>query len=132
MKQKITKEVIGFGYNALKEEQKKYMDNFWYRADIEIDGDDFLQQGIRFNMFHILQSTGRDGLTNIGAKGLTGEGYEGHYFWDTEMYIIPLFTYTMPNVARKLLEYRYNTLDKARERAREMAHKKVPFMPGEL
>jgi alpha,alpha-trehalose phosphorylase len=123
-KDKLKCEVLKLGYDKLKEEQRKYMQDFWYRADIEIEGDELLQQGIRFNMFHILQSTGKDGITNIGAKGLTGEGYEGHYFWDTEMYIIPLFTYTIPYVARKLLEYRYNTLDKARERARELSHKK--------
>lgn len=122
-KEEKIKQVLEYGYDRLREEQTKYVKEFWNRADVEIEGDDFLQQGLRFNIFHILQSTGKDGLTNIGAKGLTGEGYEGHYFWDTEMYIIPLFTYTMPYIARKLLEYRYNTLDKARERAREMSHK---------
>ncbi|MCX7694800.1 MAG: glycoside hydrolase family 65 protein [Caloramator sp.] len=124
IKDNIKSEVLELGYEELKMVQKRYMEDFWYRADVEIEGDELLQQGIRFNMFHILQSTGKDGITNIGAKGLTGEGYEGHYFWDTEMYIVPLFTYTMPYVARKLLEYRYNTLDKARERARELSHKK--------
>ncbi|WP_057978747.1 glycoside hydrolase family 65 protein [Caloramator mitchellensis] len=117
------------GFNRIKEEQGLYLKKFWDMADIEIYGDLFLQQGIRFNMFHILQSVGRDGFTNIAAKGLTGEGYEGHYFWDTEMYIIPLFTYTKPEVARKLLEYRYNTLDKARERARQMSHNKGALYP---
>lgn len=88
--------------------QKDYMDSFWERADVEIRGDDALQQGIRFNLFHIMQAAGRDGLTGMGAKGLTGEGYEGHYFWDTEMYVLPVFIYTRPELARKLLDYRYH------------------------
>lgn len=56
------------------------MENFWKTADISIKGNEFLQQGIHFNMFHIFQSAGRDGKTGMGAKGLSGEGYEGHYF----------------------------------------------------
>jgi alpha,alpha-trehalose phosphorylase len=72
---------------------------------------------------------GRDGKSNISAKGLTGEGYEGHYFWDTEMYIIPAFLYSNPSISRKLLEYRYSTLDKARARAREMSHRKGALFP---
>ncbi|HCD10322.1 MAG TPA: hypothetical protein DEQ01_08350, partial [Thermoanaerobacter sp.] len=62
--------------------------------DVIIEGDKALQQGIRFNEFHLLQSVGRDGKTNIAAKGLTGEGYEGHYFWDSDIYIMPFFLYT--------------------------------------
>ncbi|WP_223879810.1 glycoside hydrolase family 65 protein [Paenibacillus spiritus] len=111
------------GFEPLLAAQKAYLDDFWKRADIEIEGDPALQQGIRFNAFQLLQSVGRDGVTNIGAKGLTGEGYEGHYFWDTEMYMMPFFTFTMPEIARKLLEFRYHTLDKARERAGIMAQK---------
>jgi alpha,alpha-trehalose phosphorylase len=67
---------------------------------------------------------GRDGRTNIGAKGLTGEGYEGHTFWDTEMYVIPALVHTQPQIVRQLLTYRYNTLDHARRCARELGHKK--------
>lgn len=112
------------GFEKLKEEQKGFLHEFWYRTDIQIEGDDRLQQGIRFNMFQLLQSAGRDGKTNIAAKGLTGEGYEGHYFWDTEIYILPFFLYTNPEISRKLLEYRYNILPKARDRARVMSHEK--------
>ncbi|MBU3180191.1 glycoside hydrolase family 65 protein [Clostridium psychrophilum] len=75
-------------------------------------------------MFHLLQSSGRDGKTNIPAKGLSGEGYEGHYFWDTEMYMIPFFNNNSPNVSRKLLEYRFGILDKSRQRALQMGYKK--------
>jgi trehalose/maltose hydrolase-like predicted phosphorylase len=117
------------GYEKLKEEQKDFLNKFWYRTDIQIEGEDNLQQGIRFNMFHLLQSTGRDGKTNIAAKGLTGEGYEGHYFWDTEIYILPFFLYTNPEISRKLLEYRYSILPRARERARVMSHKNGALYP---
>ena len=103
------------GSKLIFDEHRKNVADFWNSADIEIDGE--LQQGIRYNIFSIYQSAGRDGLRNIAAKGLSGEGYEGHYFWDTEIYVIPFFTYTRPEIARRLLEYRYRILDKARERA---------------
>ncbi|WP_310830666.1 beta-phosphoglucomutase [Paenibacillus pedocola] len=112
-----------YGFSGLADEQHSYLDQFWGHTDVEIKGDPALQQGIRFNMFQLLQSTGRDGVTNIAAKGLTGEGYEGHYFWDTEMYMLPFFTYTQPAVSRALLEFRYATLGKARERAAVMSQK---------
>jgi trehalose/maltose hydrolase-like predicted phosphorylase len=117
------------GFEFLKKEQIDFLNDFWYRTDIEIKGDDLLQQGIRFNMFHLLQSVGRDGKTNIAAKGLTGEGYEGHYFWDTEIFMLPFFLYNNPEISRKLLEYRYSTLPKARERARIMSHKRGALYP---
>lgn len=117
------------GFREIAEFQKNYMENFWGTADIEIKGELSLQQGIRFNLFHLLQSVGKDGNTNIAAKGLTGEGYEGHYFWDTEIFSLPFFTYTVPAISKKLVEYRYNTLDKARERAREMGHEKGALYP---
>ena len=117
------------GFDALCTEQAAYLADFWEQADVEIAGDDALQQGMRFNQFHLLQSVGRDGKTNIAAKGVTGEGYEGHYFWDTEIYILPFFLYAKPDVARKLLEYRYAGLPKARERARQMSHAKGALYP---
>jgi len=123
----LAKETVGTakskGFEALLIGQKEYMDNFWYHSDVEIYGDPALQQSIRFNEFHLLQSVGKDGKTNIGAKGLTGEGYEGHYFWDTETFILPFFLYTNPEISKGLLEYRYSTLDKARARAKEVAQK---------
>jgi alpha,alpha-trehalose phosphorylase len=116
-------QIAGIGFSVLKEEQEKFLDEFWAASDIKITGDEEVQQGIRFNLFHLLQSTGRDGITNIAAKGLTGEGYEGHYFWDSEIYIHPFFTFTKPSIAKNMLEYRYQTLDAARDRAHEMAGK---------
>lgn len=117
------------GFEALCARQAQYLADFWQQADVEIAGDDALQQGMRFNQFHLLQSVGRDGKTNIAAKGVTGEGYEGHYFWDTEIYIFPFFLYSKPEIARQLLEYRYAGLAKARERARQMAHPKGALYP---
>lgn len=117
------------GFEALCAAQEKYLADFWRQADVQIAGDDALQQGMHFNQFHLLQSVGRDGKTNISAKGVTGEGYEGHYFWDTEIYIFPFFLYSKPEIARKLLEYRYAGLPKARERARQMSHDKGALYP---
>ncbi|MEJ7808230.1 MAG: glycosyl hydrolase family 65 protein, partial [Telluria sp.] len=117
------------GFEALAQAQQAYLADFWAQADVEIDGDDALQQGMRFNQFHLLQSVGRDGKTNIAAKGVTGEGYEGHYFWDTEIYIFPFFLYSKPEIARKLLDYRYAGLDQARARARDLAHAKGALYP---
>ncbi|MCH4885972.1 glycoside hydrolase family 65 protein [Acidaminobacter sp. JC074] len=110
-----------FSYDELKQAHLSYYQDFWNHADVSIEGDDDLQIGMRFNMFHLLQATGRDGKTSVGAKGLTGEGYEGHAFWDTEMYALPFFLYTKPEIAKSLLEFRYHTLDQARDRAKVMA-----------
>lgn len=109
-------------FDVLKAEQRSYLDGFWDRAGLDIQGDDALLQGLRFNLFHLLQAAGRDGKRNIAAKGLTGEGYEGHTFWDTEAYMLPVFLYTEPQLARKLLEQRWLILPKARARARVMGH----------
>ncbi|CAN5732787.1 glycosyl hydrolase family 65 protein [soil metagenome] len=117
------------GFDALCDEQQARLDSFWADADVEIDGDPALQQGLRFNLLHLLQSAGRDGRTNIAAKGVTGSGYDGHYFWDTEIYIFPVLLYTQPEIARKLLEFRFRTLDSARARAREMNHLRGALFP---
>jgi len=110
------------GFEALLREQRAALDAFWEAVGLEIAGDDALLLGMRFNLFQLYQAAGRDGRTNVGAKGLTGEGYEGHYFWDTETYMLPFFDSTRPEIARSLLEYRYRILPLARERARQMGH----------
>jgi alpha,alpha-trehalose phosphorylase len=116
-------------FDAYATQQKNNLDNFWSTADIEVRGDPSLQQGIRFNLFQLYQSLGRDGKTNIAAKGLSGDGYDGHYFWDTEIYILPFFLYSQPAMARKLLEYRHHILDAARQRARDLAITKGALFP---
>lgn len=108
------------GFDSLLHEQAEFLADFWQRADLVVEGDPALQQGLRFNIWHLLQSAGRDGRTNISAKGLTGEGYEGHTFWDTEVYVLPFFAATQPAVARSLLEYRHRLLPAARGRALDL------------
>lgn len=105
------------GFARLCHDQQAYLAAFWAQADIVVKGDPLIQQGLRFNAFHLLQAAGQDGVTSVGAKGLTGEGYEGHYFWDTEIYILPFFINNYPAVSKALLTYRYHTLDQARQRA---------------
>lgn len=116
------RDACGVCFDTLLRENEDYLSAYWRRANVVVEGDDALQQGLRFNSFHLLQSVGRDGLRNICAKGLTGEGYEGHYFWDTEMFVIPSLLYSRPDICRALLAYRYAHLGDARARAREMGH----------
>lgn len=117
------------GFDAIASQQAAAMAAFWHDADIQIDGDIRSAQALRFNLFHVLQSTGRGGHTSTAAKGLTGEGYEGHYFWDTEAYVLPLLALTAPELAKGMLEYRYHTLDRARAHAREMNHRSGALYP---
>ncbi|MCM3611591.1 family 65 glycosyl hydrolase [Planococcus sp. MERTA32b] len=117
------------GFDELLEDQKAYLDAYWEISDIVIEGDQRVQEGIRFNLYQLLQSVGKDPASNIAAKGLSGEGYEGHYFWDTEIYIFPVFLMTNPDIAKNLLLHRYSILDHARERAREMGHEKGALFP---
>ena len=117
----ILAELSEAGFPDLEENQRKYLDKFWENANIDIDGDDMLSQGLRWHMFALLQSPGRDGKTSLGAKGLSGEGYEGHVFWDTEMYATPFFNFEYPEIAKNILMFRYNTLDEARKRARVLS-----------
>ncbi|WP_047984267.1 glycoside hydrolase family 65 protein [Ornithinibacillus californiensis] len=125
----IKETVSHLPYEQLLNLQKEYVSSFWKNTDVLIDGDEYIQEAIRFNLYHLLQSAGQDGKTSIAAKGLSGEGYEGHYFWDTEIYLLPMFTLTNPKLARKLLYYRYSILDYARKRALEMGHSKGALYP---
>jgi alpha,alpha-trehalose phosphorylase len=127
--QELNQELNSETFDTLLEKQTQYLSQFWKNADVEIKGDTALQEGLRFNLFHLLQSAGQDKYSNIAAKGLSGEGYEGHYFWDTEIYMLPVFLMTNPEIARSLLVYRYSILDGARERAKEMGHTKGALFP---
>ena len=111
------------GFESLVLSQSMYLKAFWDIAAIEIEGDTECEQALYCNLFHLLQSSGKDGKTSIAAKGLTAEGYEGHFFWDTEAYICPVFTYLKPDLAQKLLEYRYAILPQAKKRSQTMALK---------
>ena len=124
------------GFEGLLAAQESYMNDFWRRSDVRIKDvrEDRtkrttveIQQAIRFNLFHILQASARAENAGVAAKGLTGQAYEGHYFWDTEIYLLPFLTYTSPQIARNLLGFRYRTLPQARARARQLGHRGAIF-----
>jgi alpha,alpha-trehalose phosphorylase len=119
----------GLNYSEQARRHQAPLSEFWHNADVQLDGNPDMQQGMRFSQFHLLQSVGRDGKTNIAAKGLSGDGYDGHYFWDTEIYILPFFLHSQPELARNLLSYRHSILDAARQRARQMAISKGALFP---
>ena len=108
------------GWERLAAEQRAYLDEFWDGADVELDGDAELQQAVRFALFHTLQAGARGEGRAIAAKGLTGPGYDGHCFWDTESYVLPVLTYTAPDACADALRWRRDTLDRARERAAQL------------
>lgn len=110
-------------FEEIELESKHFWKNFWNQSEVKIDGDNQLDQAIHFNLYQLESSAGRDGKTNISAKGLSGVGYEGHYFWDTEMYMSPFFAYTNPKIAADLIAYRYNILPEAKKRARTLGVK---------
>ncbi len=126
---------VSHGFDDLLEDQRQYLDTFWGRSDVQVEVDPGqarrsttrIQQAIRWNLFQILQATGRAEGTGVPAKGLTGQAYEGHYFWDTEIYLLPFLIYTAPRIARNLLKFRHSMLDKARQRAREVNQKGALF-----
>ena len=111
------------------QEQRKYLDDYWAQSMLTIDGDEELSLAIRYNLYQLIQSVGKDAHGNIAAKGLSGEGYEGHYFWDTEMYIQPFFVLTNPVISKNLISYRYATIEQARENARILGHQKGVLYP---
>jgi alpha,alpha-trehalose phosphorylase len=106
------------GWEGLLAAQRDYLDDFWDRADIELEGDAELQQAVRFALFHVLQAGARAEGRAIAAKGLTGPSYDGHTFWDTETFVLQPLTYTVPHAAGDALRWRHATLDLARERAK--------------
>jgi alpha,alpha-trehalose phosphorylase len=111
------------GWEQTLAEHQECLDRFWARTDIAIDGDDAAQQAIRWNLFQMAQASAQIGGRGIAAKALTAAGYDGHYFWDTEIYMVPLLAYTSPGAARDLLHFRYRTLPAARDRAIEMSQR---------
>ncbi len=122
------------GFETVRESQREHLDDFWKRSDIVAEDDGkgthvgMVQQALRWNLFQLFQATARAEGGGVPAKGLTGQGYEGHYFWDTEVYVLPFLIYTAPRIAKNLLRFRYEMLDKGRERAREL-HKKGAIFP---
>ena len=128
--------IVNEGFPQLLAAQEQYMNDFWRRSDVRVRDirEDRakrttveIQQAIRFNLFHILQASARAESAGVPAKGMTGQAYEGHYFWDTEIYVLPFLTYTSPRVARNLLTFRHKMLPQARERARQLGHRGAMF-----
>jgi len=115
------------GWDGLLSEQREYLEDFWDGADVVVGGDAELQQAVRFGIFHSLQAAARGEHRAIAAKGLTGSGYDGHAFWDTEAFVLPLLTYVAPKAAGDALRWRHRTLPVARERARALGLKGASF-----
>ncbi|MEV5551352.1 beta-phosphoglucomutase family hydrolase [Streptomyces sp. NPDC052309] len=109
------------GYPAALQEHEKEVAAFWADSDVEWTGSLTAQQALRFSLFALLQGTARSEGHGVPSKGQTGTGYEGHYFWDTETYLLPFLVHTNPSVARSLLMHRINALPAARERARQVS-----------
>jgi alpha,alpha-trehalose phosphorylase len=115
------------GWDELCAAQRAYLDDVWERADIELDGDAALQQAVRFALFQVLHAGARAERRAIPAKGLSGRGYDGHTFWDMDMFTVPVLTYALPSAARDVLLWRHSTLPLAKDRARELALRGATF-----
>lgn len=129
MGEDLMKRVLEKGTESLFNEQKTFMKDFWNRCEIDIEDEKDLTDAIRYSQYQLLAAAGKDGISQIAAKGLTGAGYEGHYFWDTEIYILPFFTLTQPDMAKKILKYRHNILEQAKARSLELGHMSGAKMP---
>jgi alpha,alpha-trehalose phosphorylase len=115
------------GVEKLWADQHAWLDDYWERSDVVVEGEDKIQQALRWNLFQVAQAAARAEGSGIPAKGVTGSGYGGHYFWDTEIYVLPFLTYTRPMAARAALRFRYTLLDAARRRATELAQQGALF-----
>jgi len=115
------------GWDGLLADQRAYLDTFWKRADVEVDGDTEIQQAVRFGLFHVLQAGARGENRPLPAKGLTGVGYDGHAFWDTETFVLPVLTMIAPDAAASALRWRHSTLPLAMKRARELGYAGAAF-----
>ncbi|HUR01536.1 MAG TPA: glycosyl hydrolase family 65 protein, partial [Nonomuraea sp.] len=115
------------GWDALCAQQASVLAEFWAGADVQVDGDEELQQAVRFALFQILQASARAERRPIGAKGLTGTGYDGHTFWDAEVFVLPVLSYTAPQAAADALRWRLDTLPTAQERAQVLGLRGAAF-----
>ena len=119
---------LAAGFPALLARQAETLDRYWREVDLAVS-DTGVELALRVNLFHLFQSSGRDGSSSTAAKGLTGEGYEGHYFWDAEAFMLPALVIGAPALARSMLVYRHGTLEQARQHAREMDHRRGALYP---
>ncbi|MFF3639291.1 glycoside hydrolase family 65 protein [Streptomyces sp. NPDC002250] len=115
------------GWQGLVDQQRAFLDDFWRHADVEIEGDTEIQQAVRFALYHVLQAAARAEQRAVPAKGLTGSGYDGHGFWDTEIFVLPLLTFVHPACVAEALRWRQDTLPAARARARQFGLRGAAF-----
>ena len=118
--QRLLDRVLESGVDEQRQLQREWLDAYWERSDVEIPGHPQIQQAVRWNLFMLAQAAARADSAGVPAKGLTGSGYSGHYFWDTEVYVMPFLTYTSPLFARNALKMRDRMLPAARRRARQL------------
>lgn len=123
------REVRKKGMAVIFKEQEDYLSSFWDNCGVDILGEEELNEAIRYNMYQLIQSAGKEPHSNVAAKGLSGEGYEGHFFWDTEMYLQPFYILNAREIAQNLIRYRYTILEYAKENARILGHKKGAAYP---
>lgn len=123
------REVLALPVEELHRMQEAYLAKIWEDCSIAVDGDAQLDEAITYNLYQLIQSAGKDPHCNIAAKGLSGEGYEGHYFWDTEMYMQPFFVLNAREISKNLIRNRYSILDYAKENARLLGHKQGAAFP---
>jgi alpha,alpha-trehalose phosphorylase len=119
----------GLTFEEAVEKQREALARFIGPLKIDVPDHPEVEEALVFNAIHLYNGAGIDGASNLPAKGLSGEGYEGHYFWDTEIYAIPFFTFVAPEVAKGLLRFRVQTLEGARERARQLGHERGAKYP---
>ena len=125
----LDRAVVG-GTERLRVRQREHLDRFWDRADVKVDsGRETVrtQQAVRWNLYQLAQATWCAQGGGVPAKGLTSQAYDGHYFWDSEIYLLPFLAYTQPRLARNLLRFRYSMLDRARARGKEMSQRGAMF-----
>lgn len=126
---KVLRDAAKEDINELYSKQKDILSKFWENCGMEILGDEEMNLAMSFNMYELFTFSPREKGVSIAAKGLSGEGYEGHYFWDTEMYTLPFFILTDADSAKRILSFRYETLEKAKENAKLVGHKKGALYP---
>ncbi len=117
------------GAAELFRRQTAYMEDLMDRAFVKLDASEELMKALDYDLFELIQSTGHDGLSNVAAKGLSGEGYEGHTFWDSEVYVFPFFLWTQPEKAREMLKWRHSLLERARANARSLGFTRGALYP---
>ena len=123
------KKALSVSILELYQNQEDYLTDYWENCYVEIDGDDEVNIALRYNLFQLAQSVSKDEHGNIAPKGLSGEGYEGQYFWDSEIYIQPFFTITNPEISKNLILNRYKALECARENAKILGHQAGALYP---